>query len=133
MTNSIKNYIEKNIETLDSNLIYFFIDAAYNLGEYEMIELITALESAGIETEVYRKAALEYNITYMFSDWINSGGERCPLSALLNAHINNRLGFNLDQIIQYIIINEDKFEEIEIEKFSGNPYVYVQKKGWRII
>lgn len=122
MTTNVKNFIETNVELLDSNQFEFFISAYNGLTLIEQKLLVEALKAAQIDVEKAREDVLRYIITRVMEDI----EREVTLYILIQRHLDGVLGYDSEFISDYILANTSEWDN-RIERINGEEYVYPQE------
>ena len=122
---NIVQYIENNIELIDTDLNGFFINAyTDNISDSDMEFIIKTLETAEISCDSYRENALHYILSMQFECY---QGEDTSLDNWIRSNLINYIGFKFEEIYNYIVENRTEFisKYLDIVLDSSNNY-------WRI-
>ena len=116
MTNEVKNFIETNIDLLDSAPNDFFMTAYNGLSIHEQSELIDVLNEAGIEFQKSREAVLRFILTMNFDVL-----ERPVfMQTYIDRYLFGILGYDYFELSQFILEESDEFD-VDIV-FENNDY-----------
>lgn len=128
MVFNLNDYIEKNIDLIDTDLTGFFINTyTDNLNSLALNKIIDTLNKAGINSHNDRNNAMHYILTRHFEDY---QGNSTTVTNFIRVNLMNYFGFSLEEIEDYIIANRQEFESeyLHIDQaVSGNWMVYVNE------
>jgi hypothetical protein len=116
MTEKVKKFIETNLDAIDNDLTQLFLIAFDDLNNNDMKELCSILDAAEIDYEQRRQSALNYIITMACEDFAgvtDSGGVTAmPVRDFIEVYLDNRLGYSIDYVRNYISINISEYADM---------------------
>ena len=119
MNDTIKNFIEVNVDLLQTDPVEFFHIAYNGLSHYNQGELVSVLDNAGLNTYAARESVFRYIITMMLDEL----GAKVSLRMFVSRKLAGVLGFKFDEAFNYVLDNEDEWNNtIRLE--NGMYYIY---------
>lgn len=119
MNDTLKNFLETNIDLLESNQTEFFFTAYNALSGYNQTRLVELLDAAGLDTYTSRERVFYYVVTRTLED-IEAPVQ---LRSLTNRYFAGALGFTTDAAISYILDNKSEWDS-QIKLVNGVFIVY---------
>ncbi len=132
LASNIKNFLENHIELIDQNKWEcLWLDAFDNFNYQDMITLVIFLEEADVYNKEEHENAL-MGITIMALDeWAPSDGgvTQMPLKDFIQAFLDNRLGFELQEAMDIIYKNRDEVIDYVDIFYEGDTLVINRHKS----
>ena len=132
MTENIKKFIEDNIETLESDLVEFFVITyeQNKLDRADVAYMSSLLSDVGIEdVDLAREEALLKIIDTQISDWaIADGGvSSMPVYDFIQVYMDNCVGFNENYVLLFIQKHADRWDNY-IELYKEHSMTIISRR-----